>query len=139
MELCDYCEELIFKESFCCIKGGMKKILKSHINDFKYGGRGSNIHFLKLIPFIFFIAFFVNVGCCIFFDKRRKLSLSTFTTRKDNNCIFSSYDQKENYASISFFMLSILISFLLFFIFLLPCIIIYMIFIIILFIEIYKK
>ena len=120
--ICEYCEEMIFDDSHCCLKGGIKNILHNYALDINFAGDDdNNFNFLLLIPPIFSIASFC-IGTSLFFTRRRKSTIDD---------IFSYYLNEDSTTKNIYMIICLLVGFLLYFIFLVPNTILYIIYLVI--------
>ena len=127
--ICEYCGELIFDDSYCCTKGGIKDIIYSNLLNDHYDCKEENVNCLKLLPHLFYILLFMDITFALFMKKRK-------TT---DSYIFYSFAKKESHITWIFIVIGVLLGFLHFIIFLIPNIILYIIYIIIILIRLYKK
>ena len=122
---CNYCDQIIIPDSYCCIRGGIKLLFQDNLLNGKYGYKEEIFDCIKFIPIIFFFIFFVNISCVLFVNKRRTIK----------NVIFSSYNLKDSYGTFSFLAICSLISILYYLIFLIFSNILYIIFLFLVFLR----
>ena len=83
--ICEYCGELIFGNSLCCIRGGIKNIFYQNLLKGQYDYRQEVVDCLKLIPPFFYAIFFVDISAALFVGRR-----------KSKNCnLYHSFIQEE--------------------------------------------
>ena len=127
-QICNYCGQLYFDNSNCCIKNAInttKKFLFDDINDYKR----DIINIFKYFPFTFFIYIIFSITSGFFLERRKTVK----------NDIFSNY-YSENNSGINVYIFSIVVSSILFsIIFFIPHIILLSIYLIIMLIKINKE
>ena len=120
--ICKYCKQILFVDSFCCTIGGLIDLIKYNLFNRRYEKEKNYFYdCLKFIPFIFLLILFINVNLAIFGSKRMRI----------NNDEFSSYLGKDSYASNLFIIIAFFLGFLYFFIFIIPCTLLYIIYLLV--------
>ena len=84
--ICNYCGEIYFEDSFCCIINGIIENFKFTLFDENYRYKHELYEKLKLIPFLFTIFCCLSLLLAIFIDRRMII----------NDRIFSSFSEKYN-------------------------------------------
>ena len=128
-KICNYCGEIYFDNSLCCLINGIIRALKITLFDEKYVFSDDIFDKIKLIPFIFIFIFSVSIIFGIFGNRRKTI----------NNNIFSSFSDRDNCQIGTFFIIVLLLVLLHSLIFIVPLLILYLFFFIFILIQKCKK
>ena len=124
--ICDYCGEIMSRNSYCCLRGGMKEtFFDMLLRTEKIYEEDYIINCVKLTPLLSSIFFIGLIYNALYFNKRKAIVSNVFYT----------YTFKINYASIILFGSFIITGLLHFFIFFTLYIIFYIIYLFMLLIK----
>ena len=127
--ICNYCGEIYFEDSFCCIINGIIERFKYAIFDGNYTCKGEIYDKIKLIPFLFIIFCAFNLLFAIFINKRMTI----------NGEIFSSFGEKDDWKVNCVYIFITLLVLLYSLIFMIPFLLLYQFYLFFILIQKCKK
>ena len=114
--ICNYCGEIYFFDSQCCLINGIIENFKFTLFDENYRYKHELYEKLKLIPFLF------TFICCL------SILFSFFITRRMiiNGRIFSCFDEKDNWKKNYSYIIIYILIFLYSLLFMIPYLLLYL-------------
>ena len=128
-KICDYCGELYFENSFCCLKNGIIESFKLALFDGNYTCEKDVYYITKIIPFMFIVYFSFNLLFGIFMNRRMTI----------NGNMFSSICEKVNRKIDFLFIIIALLVLLYTLLYMIPFLILYHFYLSFVLIQICKK